>query len=74
MPSTPAAAAATSEMDADAAAAASTGTKGRTRSIQLPEQLAVFRNLKNAKRFAIDIGKSSPKRPVRRCEQLRRSI
>lgn len=61
MPSTPAAAAATSEMDADAAAAASTGTKGRTRSIQLPEQLAVFRNLKNAKRFAIDIGGSLTK-------------
>lgn len=60
MPSTPAAAAATSEMDADAAAA-SAGTKGRARSIQLPEQLAVFRNLKNAKRFAIDIGGSLTK-------------
>lgn len=46
-------------MDADATATGA--TKGRTRSIQLPEQLAVFRNLKNAKRFAIDIGGSLTK-------------
>lgn len=31
--------------------------KGTPRSITLPETIKVFRNLKNAKRFAIDIGK-----------------
>ncbi|KAH9369341.1 hypothetical protein HPB48_018863 [Haemaphysalis longicornis] len=58
MPSTPAAAATSSNgrrRGAAATASSTGGTKGRTRSIQLPEQLAVFRNLKNAKRFAIDI-------------------
>lgn len=45
-----------------AAATSTTGTEvRRARSIQLPEQLAVFRNLKNAKRFAIDIGGSLTK-------------
>ncbi|EEC06708.1 pantothenate kinase, putative [Ixodes scapularis] len=35
-----------------------TADKSGARSLQLPDQLAVFRNLKNAKRFAIDIGES----------------
>lgn len=30
--------------------------KGNPNSIKLPETIEVFRNLKNAKRFAIDIG------------------
>ncbi|XP_065296776.1 4'-phosphopantetheine phosphatase [Dermacentor albipictus] len=61
MPST--SAVPSSVMDNNTAAATSTtGTEvRRARSIQLPEQLAVFRNLKNAKRFAIDIGGSLTK-------------
>lgn len=31
--------------------------KGNPNSIKLPDTLEVFRNLKNAKQFAIDIGK-----------------
>ncbi|KAM7303082.1 4'-phosphopantetheine phosphatase [Ixodes scapularis] len=38
-----------------------TADKSGARSLQLPDQLAVFRNLKNAKRFAIDIGGSLTK-------------
>lgn len=38
-----------------------TADKTGARSLQLPDQLAVFRNLKNAKRFAIDIGGSLTK-------------
>ncbi|KAL1431625.1 hypothetical protein MTO96_014031 [Rhipicephalus appendiculatus] len=57
MPSTSSPPVPSSAMDNTAAAAATGGGEvRRTRSIQLPEQLAVFRNLKNAKRFAIDIG------------------
>lgn len=48
-------------MHSNTAAATGCGEVRRTRSIQLPEQLAVFRNLKNAKRFAIDIGGSLTK-------------
>ncbi|XP_050042906.1 4'-phosphopantetheine phosphatase isoform X2 [Dermacentor andersoni] len=60
MPST--SAVPSSAMDNTAAAPSTTGTEvRRARSIQLPEQLAVFRNLKNAKRFAIDIGGSLTK-------------
>lgn len=31
--------------------------KGNPKSIKLPETIEAFRNLKNAKRFAVDIGK-----------------
>lgn len=31
--------------------------KGIPKSIKLPETIEAFRNLKNAKRFAVDIGK-----------------
>lgn len=61
-------------MDNNAATAAATGTKGRARSIQLPEQLAVFRNLKNAKRFAIDIGGSLTKIAYYSTVSLKRAV
>lgn len=61
MPSTSSPPVPSSAMHSNTAAATGCGEVRRTRSIQLPEQLAVFRNLKNAKRFAIDIGGSLTK-------------